>query len=217
MGLRRETRKGPRPVVLFVDDEEPNRVVFAATVGRHFDTVVASSGSEALAVLGDRPVDVLITDNRMPKMTGIDLCERVRVRHPDVQRVLITAYSDLRTVAEAINRGGISRYVVKPWKVDDLESAICEAASAARVIGVARELRTAVGGAGPGPPGSRRRRTSLVMARCSALEGVTRRSRHHLPESEGASSRPRSRSCGSPPTRSTRSTPDSVPARLHFP
>lgn len=175
--------KGPRPVVLFVDDEEPNRVVFAATVGRHFDTVVASSGSEALAVLDDRPVDVLITDNRMPKMTGIDLCERVRVRHPDVQRVLITAYSDLRTVAEAINRGGISRYVVKPWRVDDLESAICEAASAARVIGVARELRTA-SAMQDQVLQDLADLTSLVMARCAALEGVTRRSRHHLPESE---------------------------------
>ena len=193
-----ETRKAQTPdsgtpVVLFVDDEEANRVVFMSTLGRQFETILASSGSEALALLQERRVDVLVTDNRMPKMTGVELCEHVRARHPDVQRVLVTAYSDLNTVSEAINRGGVSRYLTKPWKPAEVAAAIRDAATAARASWIGRELQTAMAEQERLSALSAARNqvlhdlanvTSLVTTCCSALEGVTRGSGRHLPEAD---------------------------------
>lgn len=178
--------------ILYVDDEEANRVVFGSTVGRHFQTILASSGAEALTILEDRPIDVLITDNRMPKMNGIELCERVRTRHPDVQRVLITAYSDLQTVSEAINRGGVSHYLTKPWKLPELMAVLREASTAARVHRMGRELQmamlarermAALAAARGQVLHDLANAASLVTTSCQALEGLSRESQAHLPES----------------------------------
>ena len=101
--------------VLYVDDELPNQMVFDATFGDDFSIICVSSGEEALAVLADEPISILVTDNRMPGMTGIDLCAEVVRLHPHVLRVLCTAYSDQQTAIDAINRGGVLNYIVKPW------------------------------------------------------------------------------------------------------
>jgi signal transduction histidine kinase len=187
---RRDPPGGSHPV-LYVDDEEANRVVFASTVGRHFETVLASSGAEALNVLTSRPIDVLITDNRMPRMNGIELCEHVRVRYPDVQRVLITAYSDLQTVSEAINRGGVSHYVTKPWKLPEVLTVLREASSAARVQRMTRELQSAMlakerMGALAAARGQvlhdLANAASLVSTSCQALQSLAVDGRPHLPE-----------------------------------
>jgi signal transduction histidine kinase len=106
--------------VLFVDDEEANRVVFRATFSEDFKLVVASSASEALDVLRRMPVAVLITDQRMPDTSGVELVEIVRREYPDVVRIIITAYTDLRTAIDAINRGQVSRFISKPWNSDEV-------------------------------------------------------------------------------------------------
>ena len=85
-----------------------------------YEVVTASSGEEALRVLAERPIAVLVTDQRMRDMTGIALCEEVRERYPAVIRILVTAYSDQATAIDAINRGGVSRYVAKPWRLDEV-------------------------------------------------------------------------------------------------
>ena len=187
---RRDAMPGVPNPILFVDDEEANRVVFASTVGRHFETLLASSAAEALQILQERQVDVLVTDNRMPKMTGVELCERVRARYPDVQRVLITAYSDLQTVSEAINRGGVSHYLTKPWKLPELMSVLREAASVARVQRMGRQLQTAmVDTERMGALAAARGQVlhdlanaaSLVTTSCEALEEVCGAARSSLP------------------------------------
>lgn len=187
---RGEAIVGVRNPILFVDDEEANRVVFASTVGRHFETLLASSGAEALQILQDRQIDVLVTDNRMPNMNGVELCERVRVRHPDVQRVLITAYSDLQTVSEAINRGGVSHYLTKPWKLPEVMSVLREAVSVARVQRMGRQLQSAmVDTERMGALAAARGQVlhdlanaaSLVTTSCEALEDVCGAARALLP------------------------------------
>ncbi len=106
--------------VLFVDDEEPNRIIFEANFGQDLNVIVAGSGEEALAILRETTPAVLIADQRMPGMTGVELAEIVREKYPEIVRVIITAYSDSQVVIDAINRGQVSKYLTKPWNLPEL-------------------------------------------------------------------------------------------------
>lgn len=120
----------PSSLVLYVDDEEANRVVFEHTFKRDFEVAVAASGDDALRVLGERAVAVVVADQRMPKMTGNDLLRIVKERHPDVVRVIVTAYSDLDSILAAVNGGLVARYVVKPWAREELAAILSWAVAA---------------------------------------------------------------------------------------
>lgn len=118
-----------RPTVLYVDDEADNLAVFEALYGELFEVVTARSGAEAVEILRRRPVAVLLTDQRMPGMSGIDVTELCQREYPDTVRILVTGYADLGAVVDAINRGAIHRYVRKPWDPLDLELALRESVS----------------------------------------------------------------------------------------
>jgi C4-dicarboxylate-specific signal transduction histidine kinase len=120
---------GNPPAVLYVDDEPINLRVFEANFRNRFRVICCSSGPEALAVLAHRghEVGVLLSDQRMPEMTGVQLLEMAREMYPDMQRMLLTAYSDMQAVMDAVNRGQVSRYFVKPWIKEELLSAIEDA------------------------------------------------------------------------------------------
>jgi len=113
--------------ILFVDDEEPNLVVFEAVCGDDFPVLTASSGSAALELMEEHEVGVVLTDQRMPGMTGIELLEKVESEHPDAIRLLITAYSDLQAAEDAINRGHVRRYMRKPWEPEVLRAELRDA------------------------------------------------------------------------------------------
>jgi two-component system probable response regulator PhcQ len=115
--------------VLFVDDEEQTRKYFRMAFDQDFQVLTAASVEEAWSVFasGGSPVGVLVTDQRMPQHPGTELLARVRREHPDVIRVLTTAYADLDAVIEAINTGAIYRYVVKPWDIRDLRITLMQA------------------------------------------------------------------------------------------
>ena len=109
------------PLVLYVDDERPNRVVFEKSFAGKFRIKTARDGAEALAVLASEPVAVLLTDQRMPGMSGDELLRVVKRDHAAVVRVVITAYSDIEPILAAINEGLVARYIVKPWDREELE------------------------------------------------------------------------------------------------
>jgi two-component system, NtrC family, sensor kinase len=113
--------------VLFVDDEDNNLVVCEAVCADHFEVLTATSGEAALALMREQEVGVIIADQRMPGMSGVELLERVRIEFPDVVRLLITAYSDLPAAVDAINRGQIRRYLKKPWQPDELRAETADA------------------------------------------------------------------------------------------
>lgn len=113
--------------VLFVDDEEPNLVVFEAVCGEEFPVLTASSGTAGLALMEEHEVGVVLTDQRMPGMTGIELLEKVQSDYPDAIRLLITAYSDLQAAEDAINRGHVRRYMRKPWEPETLRAELRDA------------------------------------------------------------------------------------------
>jgi len=107
--------------VLYVDDDTANLVVLKATCQDEFDVITASSGPEGLEILKHREVAVLLVDQRMPGMSGVEVFEVAQKLYPDTIRILITAYSDLSDAINAINRGQIRRYIRKPWDPDELK------------------------------------------------------------------------------------------------
>ena len=109
-----------RPLVLYVDDEPGNRIVFEQSLNDEFRIQTASDGQAALEILEASEVAVVITDMRMPGMTGDQLLAIVKEKWPSVIRVVITAYSDIEPILRAINEGLVARYVVKPWQLDEL-------------------------------------------------------------------------------------------------
>jgi len=114
------------PKVLFVDDDESNLVVCEAVCGDEFDVLTASSGTEALALMRTHEVAVVVTDQRMPYMTGVELLEQIRVEFPDAARVLVTAYADAHAAIDAINRGRVRRYLKKPWEPSELKAELLD-------------------------------------------------------------------------------------------
>jgi two-component system NtrC family sensor kinase len=100
--------------VLFVDDDPPNLVVWEAICSDELTVLTAQSADEALVLMSGREVGVLVTDQRMPGTTGVDLLEKVRTQYPDTIRMLVTAYSDLAAAVDAINRGHVRRFLRKP-------------------------------------------------------------------------------------------------------
>ena len=113
--------------ILYVDDDIANLTVLQATCSGEFDVLTAPSGAEALEIMADREIAVLLVDQRMPGMTGVELLETARQRHPHVLRILITAYSDLADAIAAINRGQVRSYIRKPWEPEQLKAILRDA------------------------------------------------------------------------------------------
>jgi signal transduction histidine kinase/DNA-binding response OmpR family regulator len=116
-------------VILFVDDEPEVLALLARTfpASEGYVALTASSPDEALRVLGARPVDLLVTDQRMPGMSGVDLIAEARRRIPALCAILLTAYTDPTDLVGAINRGDVYRYLVKPWDTADLRQTVVRA------------------------------------------------------------------------------------------
>jgi len=112
--------------ILYVDDDAANLLVLKATCAKEFNVITAESGAEALEILKDHEVAVLLVDQRMPGMSGVELFEATKDLYPDAVRILITAYSDLTDAIAAINRGKIRRYIRKPWEPDELKAVLRE-------------------------------------------------------------------------------------------
>ena len=110
--------------LLCVDDEPGILAALSRVFDRHrYRVLTAGSGREALDILQREPVDLILSDVRMPEMDGIEFLERARDGWPDVVRLLLTGHPDIDTIA-AVNRGGIFRYVAKPWVEEDLLSTV---------------------------------------------------------------------------------------------
>jgi FixJ family two-component response regulator len=109
--------------VLFVDDEEKTRKYFKRLFGESFDILLASDGVEALEVLQKNldTVGLIVTDQRMPNETGTAFLEKAVKLKPGLVRILSTAYADIEAAIDAVNKGGVYRYITKPWDVADLE------------------------------------------------------------------------------------------------
>jgi DNA-binding NtrC family response regulator len=99
----------------------------------HYEVYFAEGGPQALELLQKQPVDVIVSDQRMPGMSGIELLRAARELNPNAMRILLTGYSDLNAIIGSINEGEIFRFVNKPWSNDDLSTTVARAVTAARV------------------------------------------------------------------------------------
>ncbi|MCP5057878.1 MAG: response regulator [bacterium] len=116
------------PTVLFVDDEV-NILKALQRLLRHegWTVLTANRGSDALALLDRHPAQVVVSDQRMPEMSGVELLSSVRERHPAMVRMMLTGYTEMNVAVEAINQGEIFRLITKPWNDEELKATLRQA------------------------------------------------------------------------------------------
>lgn len=120
------TTRTRRPI-LVVDDEPDMLRSLRDLLRFDFQVHTAGSGAEGVRVLQEHPVHVVMTDQRMPQMTGVEFLQRVKSDQPEAIRLIFTGYADVNAVIAAINQGNVFRYVAKPWDPDELTATLKEA------------------------------------------------------------------------------------------
>jgi CheY-like chemotaxis protein len=114
-----------RPRILVVDDEEAILETMTYTFEDHYEVLTSSSAREALALLEkEGPVAVVISDQRMPEMTGVEFLARVFAMHPTTVRIILTGFADMDAIIRAINDGHVYAYITKPWEPDQLKQVV---------------------------------------------------------------------------------------------
>ncbi len=110
--------------IMYVDDEEHNLTSFAATFRKEYKIHTATNGNDAIEIMRKEDIKLVITDQRMPEMTGIQLLEKLSPEFPDAIRMILTGFSDIEVIIEAINTGRVFRYITKPWDENELRMTI---------------------------------------------------------------------------------------------
>lgn len=113
-----------KPVVLYVDDSNVNLILFKETFKKDFEIILTEYPEEALKILEEKEIQVLVSDQRMPEMSGTELLEIVSEKHPNIRRYLLTAFTDAETVIEAVNVGRVHGYIKKPLKAEEVRASI---------------------------------------------------------------------------------------------
>lgn len=119
-----QTEDYRRYAILYVDDEPLALETFRLQFKDDFTIHVAQDAEDAQRILQENEIAVFLTDQRMPRLTGVELLSRVKAQRPDTVRMLMTGYSDMEVVIQAINEGNVYRYVAKPYNEDDLRNTI---------------------------------------------------------------------------------------------
>lgn len=101
--------------ILYLDDEPSNLNVFKATFRREYEVFITDSATEAFEILKNNDIKIIISDQRMPKMNGCKFLKKAAKDYPDVLRMLLTGYSDINVVIEAVNEGKVFKVLNKPW------------------------------------------------------------------------------------------------------
>ncbi|MCU0341768.1 MAG: histidine kinase [Spirosomaceae bacterium] len=107
--------------LLYIDDEPDNLLTFKAVFRRFYHISTAQSAAEAMSLLAQQPIDLIISDHRMPQLTGVAFFEQIKNQYPDIVRIILTGYSDIQAIVDAINKGKVYHYVTKPWKMEELK------------------------------------------------------------------------------------------------
>ncbi len=129
-----------KSVVLLVDDEESILNSLRRLLrGQPYDVVLATSGAQALEIMATRPIDLVMSDARMPGMDGAMLLAEVHRLYPATSRILLTGYADLTTIIKAINDGQIHRYISKPWNDEELQLVLQQTLEHQRLERLARD------------------------------------------------------------------------------
>ncbi len=142
----------PKARLLFVDDEERVVNLLCTMFRNDYEVYSATSGREALEIIAAQPIDVIVSDQRMPEMVGIELLSEVRKRSPATMRILLTGYADLTAIIGSVNDGEVFRFITKPWDHGEIKRIVAEAAQIAQTTtavasAVEPDVAPAAGGA----------------------------------------------------------------------
>ncbi len=110
--------------ILYIDDEVNNLTAFKANFRRDYKVFTAESALDGKKILDENDIHVIISDQRMPHMTGVEFFASILESHPDPMRILLTGYADIEAVIDAINKGEVYRYITKPWDEAELRITI---------------------------------------------------------------------------------------------
>jgi len=116
-----------RGQLLIIDDEEEILKALRRQFRREYDVYVAVNAEEGLRIIKEVPIQVIITDQRMPGVTGVQFLAQAKKELPDATRLLLTGYADIQAVIDAINEGDVFRYITKPWNTQELATIVHEA------------------------------------------------------------------------------------------
>ena len=119
--------------ILLVDDEPRITSALKTVFRRDYEVLVANSGRDALSIMEQHTIDVLVSDQRMPEMTGSQLLATVRRTHPQTMRILLTGFMDRQAIVDSINDGEVYRFINKPWDNIEIRQIVAEAASASEL------------------------------------------------------------------------------------
>ncbi|MCB0380824.1 MAG: response regulator [Flavobacteriales bacterium] len=128
-----ESKQSEKISVLYIDDEVDNLNSFKATFRRNFEIYTAESAIEGKKILEEHDIEIVLSDQRMPEMTGVEFFASLIEEHNDCMRILVTGYSDIKAVVDAINLGQVYRYISKPWDNEDLKIVIEQASEVYRL------------------------------------------------------------------------------------
>lgn len=110
--------------ILYVDDEVNNLTAFKANFRRDYKVFTAENALDGRKIVEDNNIHIIISDQRMPHMTGVEFFASILHDHPEPIRILLTGYADIEAVIDAINRGQVYRYITKPWDENELRVTI---------------------------------------------------------------------------------------------
>jgi len=116
-----------KPRVLYLDDDEANLVTFRANFRDQYEIFICTTPMEAYNMIEDHAIQVVITDHQMPTMSGVEFLSSVARDFPDVQRILLTGYSDMVPLVDAINKGRVSAVLSKPFNTSEIAHVVHEA------------------------------------------------------------------------------------------
>ncbi|HEV2110286.1 MAG TPA: response regulator [Gammaproteobacteria bacterium] len=137
-----------KATLLFVDDEERVLRSLEVLFKQRFRVLSTTDGREAVEIVRRERVHVIVSDQRMPIMTGVELLRRVREASPNTMRLLLTGYSDLEAIVNSVNEGEIFRYLTKPWSAKEILGTVTQAAEIA--LGLEEAAGAEPQGAAPG-------------------------------------------------------------------
>jgi response regulator RpfG family c-di-GMP phosphodiesterase len=124
-----------KPKILLVDDEPANLELLHRTLYRDYKVFQATNGMEALEIMAqESDMAVIVSDQRMPLMSGTELLSLTATQYPDTIRIILTAYTDVEDLVEAINSGKVFKYVTKPWKTEEVRTLVSQAVDTHNVL-----------------------------------------------------------------------------------
>jgi len=133
-----------QPHNILVVDDEKNVLNAIKRIFRPYELInciTTTDPFEALKIVDEKNIDLIITDQRMPGLTGIELLKMIAIRHPEIIKIILSAYSDLNVILQAINEVGVYKFILKPWNNEDFLLTVIRALEWKELIGKNKSLQ----------------------------------------------------------------------------